>query len=333
MAHPPPKPLTFQVRADLFNSLAGMEQAGLSVDNAVALLHVPGAGQKRLEQLRKLMSRGADIATAGEKSGLFTPVEVSLLRAALHAGSPATTYRRLADNYKQQARRIAAIKSRLSLPLLVLIVALFVNPLPSLVAGSLSGGGYLLEILLPLSLLLGMFYLAMRLKIWFEHTPPTRAQAWVAKQLTHAPLFGVMYVRRNNRDFFASMAMMLEAGISMFDALPKAVGTISNCVIREDFSRIKQDMTRGIPLSQAVEKLTYVGNTQIVGYIQTGEASGTLPEMLLRFANAETDAITHFQQQAATWLPRVAYGLIMLWLAYSILTTSAFMPHVPEEFQ
>ena len=64
-----PKPLTFQVRADLFNSLAAMEKAGLPVDKAVALLHLPGAGQARLEILRKLMSRGTDIATAGSVSG------------------------------------------------------------------------------------------------------------------------------------------------------------------------------------------------------------------------------------------------------------------------
>lgn len=325
------EPLTFQVRADLFNHLAAMEKAGLPVDKAVALLRVPGAGQARLEKLRAWMSRGADIATAGEKSALFTPLEVGFVRAALHAGSPATTYRRLADSYTQQAQQIAAIKSRLRLPLLVFTMALLLQPLPKLFAGSLSGDGYLLHVLRPLALLLTLFFLARRLKFWFGQIPATPTQAWIAQRLTRLPVFGAMHVRRNNRDFFSNLALLLEAGVPMFDALPKAVDTVSNCVMREDFSLIKQQMVGGATLEQAVEQLSYVGNAQVIGYIRTGETSGTLPEMLLRFAKAETDVITHFQQQVTAWLPRVVYGVIMLWMAYGILAGSAFMPQVPKE--
>lgn len=326
-----PKPLPIQTRANLFNSLAGMEKAGLPVDRAVALLRLPGNAQARLVLFKRLLARGADIATAGESSGLFSPMEVSVLRAALHAGSPATSYRRLADNYAQQAQQIAAIKSRMLFPLLIFMIALCVNPLPGLITGTLSGGGYLLQVLSPLLLLLGLFFLATRLKAWFEQASPTPQQRWIAQQLTRVPVFGAMHVRRNNRDFFASLALMLEAGIPMFDALPKAVETISNVCIRADFSRIKAHMAQGATLAQAMGKIPSIGNAQVIGYIQSGEASGTLPEMLLRFANAETGAIAHFQQQTAAWLPRLAYGLVMLWMAYSILSSAAFMPHVPQD--
>ena len=100
------KPLSYQVRADLFHSLASMEKAGLPAQKAVALLHLAGEGRIRLDKLRNLMSPGVDMATAGEKSRLFTPLEVSMVRAALHAGSPATMYRRLADSYSQHAQQI-----------------------------------------------------------------------------------------------------------------------------------------------------------------------------------------------------------------------------------
>ena len=329
----PPKPLSFQVRADLFNSLAAMEQAGLPVAQAVALLRLPGAAAARVEQFRKRIARGMDVATAGERSALFTALEVSLLRAALHAGSPATTYRRLAERYAQQALQIATIKSRLLLPLFVFIIALLVQPLPSLVSGAISGTDYLVQVLRPLAVLLALYYLALRLKAWFAHAPAAPAQALLAQQLTQAPLFGAMHVRRNNRDFFSSMALLLEAGIPMFDALPKAVETISNPVIREDFSHIKPRMAQGATLAQAVEQLAYVGNAQVMGYIQTGESSGTLPEMLLRFADAESGAIKHFQQEVVAWLPRLIYGAVALWLAYGVLTGSAFMPHLPQELQ
>ena len=107
-------------------------------------------------------------------------------------------------------------------------MALLLQPLPELFAGSLSGGGYLLHVLRPLALLLALFYLARRLKFWFGQTPATPTQAWIAQRLTRLSVFGVMHVRRNNRDFFSNLALLLEAGIPMFDALPKAADTISN---------------------------------------------------------------------------------------------------------
>ena len=333
MAQALPKPLPIQLRADLFNSLAAMEKAGLPVVKAAATFRLPGTAQARLEKFRQLISRGMDIATAGEKSALFTPLEVSLLRAALYAGSPAITYRRLADRYTQQAQQIANLKSRLLLPLFVLVIALLVQPLPSLVAGTLSGAGYLLQVLRPLVVLLGLYFLARWLKNGFVLAPATPTQAGIVRQLTQTPLFGAMYVRRINRDFFASMALLLEAGISMLEALSKAVETLDNSVIREDFSHIKVRMQQGATLAQAVKPLVYLGNAEVVGYIQTGEGSGTLPEMLLRFADSETAAIKLFQQEFVAWLPRIAYGLIMLWMAYSILSGSAFMPNVPQELQ
>jgi general secretion pathway protein F len=328
-----PKPLTYQVRADLFNSLAAMEKAGLPVDRAVGALRVPGAGRARVEKLRAWLVRGADMATAGEKSGLFTPLEVSFVRAALNAGSPAATYRRLADQYTHQARQIAAAKSRLYLPLVVLTLALLLQPLPELFAGTLGAGGYVLRVLRPLVALLALLLLARRLKSWYGQSPTTPMQAWAAHRLTRLPVFGKMHLRANNRDFFSNLALLLEAGIPMFDALPKAVDTIGNCVVRADFARVKKQMVQGDTLARAAKSLRYIGNSQVIGYIETGEASGTLPEMLARFVRTETDVITHFQQQVATWLPRAAYGLVMLWMAYQLLTGSAFMPHVPEELR
>ena len=86
------KPLPLQVRADLFNGLATLEKSGLPQAQALAVLRLPSKAQVRLEKMIKLTARGIDIPSAGARSGLFTPFEVSVVRAAVQAGSPATTY-------------------------------------------------------------------------------------------------------------------------------------------------------------------------------------------------------------------------------------------------
>src|ERR1035437_5855774 len=101
-------------------------------------LHLPGSGQKRLQEMRKMLACDVDLCTAGADSGVFTTLEADLLRAAVSAGSQARIYRQLADYYAQRAEQAGLMRSKLALPLLALIAALFIRPLPGLMNGVLS---------------------------------------------------------------------------------------------------------------------------------------------------------------------------------------------------
>ena len=158
MSKSPNKPLPCRLRAELFIQLAPMEIAGLPVDKAFALLEVTAPAVTRLNEMRKLIAWRIDPATAGERSGLFTRIEACLIRAAMRAGSPAGMCRRLADVYTLRAMQLATMRSRLMIPASVLLLALFIQPLPSLIAGSIGVGGYLLLVVWPILVLAGVFY-------------------------------------------------------------------------------------------------------------------------------------------------------------------------------
>ena len=153
--------------------------------------------------------------------------------------------------------------------------------------------------------------------------------------LMRVPLLGPLTVRRNVRDFFESLALMLEAGMSMLDALPAALDTVEVGVIKESFSQIAPRIESGVALAGAITGLPYINREtsgqRLIEFVTTGEASGTLPEMLTRHTRMETDAINGFYQQLAEWMPRIFYGLIMLWMAYGLLTGGGFMPKVPKD--
>jgi general secretion pathway protein F len=297
-----------------------MEQTGLPAGKAFSLLKLPG-DQKQLIETRKLQSRGMDIATAGAKSGLFTLLESRLLCAALTAGSPVSTYQRLASTYAAKAQQTAAIRSRMVMPTLVFVIALLVQPLSALVAGSLSMGAYVWHILQPLFALTGLYFFVAWLSRW--HT-----------LLLRVPLFGPMHLRHNVADFVHSLALLLEAGVPMFDALPEAVSSVDNGIIRNRFAAIKAHMVKGVTLADALASvlalLEYPGSDQLIAFIQSGEASGKLPEMLQRMADSETAAVQNFQQQTTIWLPRLIYGCVALWVGYGMVTGNAFMLQVPQ---
>jgi general secretion pathway protein F len=320
MAFPP---IPDQVRAAMFLHLSVMERSGLPPDKAFSLLQLPARLQDRVNAFRRMMNKGTDIPTAGQKSGLFSDLETNIIRAAFNAGSPEITYKRLATRYEHKARQASLVRSRMTMPMVVLLIALAVQPLPALVAGSITGAGYLLSILRPFVVLGGCVFIyrfiSKRITVMTEH--PSPIQVSLSKLLTQLPLFGPVVVRKNVRDFYENLALMLEAGIPMFDALPKAVDTVNICVIRDDFKRVQTSMEQGAPFAEAVASLHYQGRYSVQTFAQTGEGSGSLPAMLLRFADGESEAVAQFQVQLADWLPRLFYGIVALWMAYQIINS------------
>ncbi|WP_164521547.1 type II secretion system F family protein [Iodobacter ciconiae] len=75
-----------------------------------------------MDEARKWLGRGKDVAAAGRMAGLFSDLEADLLHAALSAGSPALTYFRLAERYTLKARLSRQMRSKLLLPIVVFVL-------------------------------------------------------------------------------------------------------------------------------------------------------------------------------------------------------------------
>jgi len=322
-------PMKFDVRADLFRQLATMEDAGLPFDDALRLVHLPPREQPRLAGTRKWIRLG--IADAGLKAGLFTSLEASLLRAAAASGSPSRAYHLLSDHYARRAGRTKVMKSRMMLPAVMLVIAIFIRPLPNLVAGTLTWGGYLLKYLLP--------WIAVGAAAYLLGEPSQRWESARALQnalgqvFSLVPLFGPIQGRRNVRDFFDSLAMLLEAGMPILDALPIALSTVRDQTLRTQLSRIKPRIEAGASFAQAVAELSFPSHAHACALIAPGEASGRLPQMLFRYSAAETAAINRFDDLVAEWVPRIAYTSTALLIGYAMIRSGAFMPSLPHDLR
>jgi type II secretory pathway component PulF len=326
-------PLQFNIRADLFKQLGAMEEAGLPIQTALSLTRLPPRAQPRLTAMRQCLSKGLGIAEAGLKSRLFTPLEASLLHAAFSAGNLVHMYQRLSDYYARRAAHVASMKSRMMLPLVMLVLAIFVRPLPSLIAGTLSPGGFLIKCFLGLIVLGGT--------VWLLAVFPYRSQSggvatWnieLDRVLPLVPLFGSMYVRRAVRDCFETLALLLEAGMPILEALPLSVDTVQSPALKERFSQIKPRIEGGASFAQAVGELSFAGRAQAHAMILAGETAGALPEVLFAYSESETMAINRFDDLVAEWAPRLVYTLAALWIGYGIVRSGAFMPSLPPDLR
>ena len=318
------KPLPWRTRAELFLQLSRLESAGLPYDRALATMKLPSPATQRLKVMQALAARGVDAAKAGERSGLFTKLEARLVRAALNAGSPAAMYQRLAQRYAGRAMQASAMKSRLMMPALVLAIALFVQPLPALVSGAITLKGYAWQVSWPVLLIAGI---VMLLRWLASQGGPARGKSLY--QLV--PLYGRIHVRSNLRDFFDSLSLMLEAGVPMLEALPAAIDTVADGDIRRELARMRRSIEDGATFADALEGVSYLRGSPALAFAHTGEESGTLPEMLMRHANFEAEAIAHFYAQLAAWLPRIVYALVAIKIIAGIFSGGGLGPRVPKD--
>lgn len=281
-------------------------------DRAMQSLSLPSAYTNQLDSMRAKQAKGMDAAAAGEASGVFTKLESRLIRAALNAGSPAATYHRLGNFYTDRAMQLATMRSRFIFPAFLLVGSLVLTPLPALVGGSVSLLGYLWQIVRPLLILFGLYHLGR----WFLSAGAGSASGSLYSKI---PFYGPIYVRENFRDFFESLALMLDAGLPVLDALPAAADTVEDAPIRRDLLRLRSRIEKGGSLTDAFWALERLPDRRVIEFVQTGEASGTLPEMLKRHCTLETEEINAFYEQLATWVPKIAYGLVVLFVAYNLL--------------
>lgn len=323
----PFKSLTWQIRAELFSQLATLERAGLPTDHALATVNLPQRYQTHLAAMRKALTRGKTIAQAGAQAGIFNPLETALIATACQAGSPAATYSRLAEQAALHARLAKQIRAKLALPALMLLLGLLINPLPALIMGTLSVGGYLLGILLPLIFIAVVYILGKHVFNALERDTSSSA----ARIILQLPLFGAWYLRSKQRNFVDSLALLLHAGVAMLEAIPIAQATIHCAYLEAECKPLLRRLQRGSSLTEALMTVPWLTDTTLIAMVKTGESSGTLPDMLQRVANQLNTELEHSATQFAAWLPRIIYALIAGWMAWGILGSGAFMPQIPAD--
>lgn len=315
-------PISYQLRADLFSQLAQMEKAGISPQKAFSLLRMPGSVQSRVQATLSLIGRGLPLSSAGFQAGLFSDFESALIEAACCAGSPEVIYSRLKDRYRKRALHAAKLKARLLRPAALLAASLFIEPLPALASGNLSGWGYLWSASRPLLALACVVWLVTLFPRWLQSGPLTPLRSLLGQAWSSIPFFGSLRARASIRDFFESLALALEAGIPMLDALDPSCRAIEDHAQHHAFLTITPLVRSGSSFFQAASSLPLLKDSPALALIHTGEESGTLPAMLTRFCDMESSDIDSAHQQMADWAPRLAYALIAGCIIHGLLSGS-----------
>jgi general secretion pathway protein F len=311
--------LNFGQLAMLFTQLKQFETAGLSVDQAFLLIAKSDERLKKpLTFMQQRISKGSSISEAGNRVGIFNETQKMLIHAGEASGTLADVYGRLAVYYEGLDKRNKKIKSRLYFPALVLCIAMFVQPLPALVASEISGFNYLQRSVGRLLIVGFAVYLLIKLPDILANLGV--GKSWHRLQL-RLPFVSDWIIKRQINEFFFMLAIMLESGLSFQSALPKAVATIKNVCLREQFDSALPLLNSGASVFNTLKTVPVINGTMLQ-IINSGEQSGKLESNLMHFSRLEADNLALQDEALAEWLPRLVYGVIAAWMAYSIFGSS-----------
>jgi len=314
-----PLALSPATRQRLFQGLARVEQSGLPASRGLRALAAdsPGALRRRLERLAITLEHGVPLGRSGVAAGLFTPWEGRLLHAAAEAGTLEAVLLRLAEHHAIRLSWQRRVRSRLALPLTLLVLLLLIAPLPALVGGALDAAAYLQRTLLPITALVVL----MALMRAFSRRHAGRDLPNSAERLLLLlPGLGRLLRLRNRRDLLMSLALLLAAGRPAVDALGEAAETVRNPVLRGAYQQAADDVAQGRTVSEALAACGALDRREGLPLVSSGEFAGSLDRLVELHAEQLNDRLGMIDDALAEWLPRLLYIGILGLLAYGILS-------------
>ncbi len=305
------KTLPSQVLANLFLQLAQMETAGIPLMNAIALIEKTDSKlSNQLIKMQRFLNSGSSIADAAYKAGVFNSTHRAMISTAEKSGTLAAVYKQLAKYYQDKYSRLKKIQSKLYLPALMLLLALLIKPVPLLITSEITFLSYLGLSLGRYLLIISFLFILFKLPLWFK-------PVFYSLQM-RLPLVKNWVIKRQINAFFLYLAIMLDAGLTFEEALPLAVATIENAVLKKRFDIAIRSRHKGDSVKTILSKVNEISPTTLQ-IIHTGEESGRLAESIMHFANLEAETLYLQDDSLAEWLPRLFYLVVVLWMSASLL--------------
>ena len=290
-----------------------------------------------LVDLQEAVRGGATLARAVESHpGTFPNLYSSMVRAGEESGTLPLSLSRLADHLEGQARTRNRVRSALTYPLLMAVVAalvvvfLLTFVVPKIV-GIFSHLGQALP--LPTRILIGVTDV-LAASWWALLLLAAGAVLGIRKYLStergvkardtlllRLPLLGRLELLSALSRFARTLSTLISGGIPVDRALRIVAPVVGNAVITERISASADRVVEGATLSESLRPHPEIPPT-LVQMVAVGEESGTLGDLLFRAADAmdeETNARLSRLLALLEPLIILAMGTVVAFIVVSVL--------------
>lgn len=309
------KKVTIKDLAVMSRQLATMIGAGLPLLKALTILASQSENPKLAEvidEVRGSVEEGGTFSDSLAKHPkTFPPIFINLSRAGEIGGFLETALESVAKNYEKEVKLKATIKSALTYPVVVLIMALlavvgmivFIVPvfqdLFNDLGGTLPLPTQILVVISQNMVWLGPLLLTVGVvgAVWWRanrHTPKFRS--WWEPLLLKMPVFGELFKKIAIARFTRNFGTMIGSGVPILQALSIIGSTSGNWEVEQAVHSVQDSVRQGrtIAAPLATEPIFPPMVTQMIA---VGEDSGALETMLEKIADFYDDEVQSTTEQ------------------------------------
>lgn len=297
------KKVTIKDLAVMSRQLATMIGAGLPLLKSLTILADQSENPKlaaTLDEVRGAVEEGATFSDSLAKHPrIFPPIFVNLVRAGEVGGFLETSLESVAKNYEKEVELKATIKSALTYPVVVLIMALlavvgmilFIVPvfedLFSDLGGELPIPTRILVVISQNMVWLGPLVIVAGIggSIWWRanrQTPKFRS-IW-EPLLLKMPVFGDLFKKIAIARFTRNFGTMIGSGVPILQALSIIGSTSGNWQIEQAVQAVQDSVRQGRTIAAPLAQQP-IFPSMVTQMIAVGEDSGALETMLEKISD------------------------------------------------
>jgi type IV pilus assembly protein PilC len=307
---------------------ATMINSGVSLIRALNILAEQTENKKLasiIKEIRSDVEEGKALSDSVAKHpDTFPKLYVAMVRAGETAGMLDSVLLRVADTMESDLALKRKIKSAMTYPVVVLIMAvaltgvMLVFIVPTFVGMFESLGGELplpTKVMLALSGLLRSFwYLFMFLPVLlWQGFKRARKHPAVRFQLDRLklkfPVFGNLFHKIALSRFSRNLGTLLRAGVPILTALEITAETINNGVISNATNDVKMSVKEGESVAGPLAQHA-VFPPMVVQMLAVGEETGAMDEMLVKISDFYDDEVTAMTESLTAMLEPLMIGVL-----------------------
>lgn len=286
-----------------------MFDAGLSVTKILAVLEDQTQNQKLANitgEVRRSVENGARLADSMQDHvSTFSPMVVNMVRAGEASGDLDKTMRRISNSLDADVRLRKKIKSAMTYPVVVLImavvmtIAMLIFIVPTFESMFESLGGELplpTQMLVTASDILKTAFIPIAIVIgiavawWRKNKNADWIRNIVDPLKLKIPVFGKLFQMVAISRFTRNLGTLLASGVSIIKALDIVSETTGSVVVSRAVDDVKDSVSKGKTFSGPLSQHE-IFPTMVVQMVAVGEDAGNIEEMLEKVSGMYDDDV------------------------------------------
>ncbi len=295
--------------AVMARQFAVMINSGLSLLRALTILSEQTENQvlaRVLTEVRNDVETGNALSSAlGKHPQVFPPLMVNMIKAGEVGGFLDQVLLQIAENYEAEVKLRAKVKSAMTYPVVVFIIAilavvgmlLFIVPIFAKMFGDLGG-----ELPAPTKVLVflssamkimapvGVVGLVVFMSTWGKVKDKPVVRNVLDPLKLKLPIFGVLAQKIALSRFSRNLGTMMRCGVPILQSLEIVAATTGNVVLQRAIYDVQDSVRNGESLARPLENHS-VFPPMVVQMMSVGEDTGALDTMLHKISDFYDDEV------------------------------------------